>query len=169
MSIIRVQRATPTRTPTSTPVRAPSPTATPTQPFVPTSTPPANPTPTPTPTRTPSATIIVRLRAVNWAWQFVAGTDAYGRAADGSSNFTFKQGQRYELHVFNGGIPDPAFSVHIFSGNSSIGVSGATVDFGPDIVQTFTAPGPGVYAFLCSESACGRGHDTMHGTLTVVP
>lgn len=169
MSIIRVQRGTPTRTPSPTPPPAGgSPTATPTNPAFPTSTPPQT-TPTPTPTQTPGATITVHLRAVNWAWQFVSGADAYGKQADGSSNFTFKKGQRYELHVYNGGIPDPAFPVHIFSGNSAMGVSGGTLNFGPDLVQTFIAPAPGSYVFLCNESGCGRGHDSMHGTFTVIP
>jgi len=149
----------PISTLTPTPV-SPSPTATPTPPG-PTPTPPS--TPTPTPTGAPA--IVIRLRAVDWQWDFY---DVPGQP-DGGPDATLRLGQTYELHVYNGGIPDtPA---HRFSGNSALGISGfgpLEVD-GPEYVVTFRPAVVGAFSYICSESTCGVGHDNMQGLITIRP
>jgi hypothetical protein len=112
-----------------------------------------------------AATIVIRLRAVDWQWDF------YGVPGmpDGGPDATLKLGQTYELHVFNGGIPDTP--PHRFSGNSALGISGfgpLEVD-GPEYVVTFRPTVVGAFSYICSESTCGVGHDDMQGLITVRP
>lgn len=147
-------------TPALTPGLSPTPTPTPPGP---TATPTAPSTPTPTPTSAPA--IVIRLRAVDWQWDF------YGVPGqpDGGPDATLRLGQTYELHVYNGGIPDtPA---HRFSGNSALGISGfgpLEVD-GPEYVVTFRPAVVGAFSYICSESTCGVGHDNMQGLITIRP
>jgi hypothetical protein len=166
--VVGGRRRTPVGTPgvspqpsgTSTPT--PTPTPTPTS-GLPGSTP--TPTRTPTPTPTDSPTIVIRLRAVDWQWDFY---DVPGMA-DGGPDATLKLGQTYELHVYNGGIPDTP--PHRFSGNSALGISGfgPLEAGGPDYVVTFRPAVVGAFSYICSESTCGVGHDDMQGLITVLP
>jgi len=82
---------------------------------------------------------------------------------------TLKLGQTYELHVFNGGIPDTP--PHRFSGNSALGISGfGPLEVGgPEYVVTFRPSVVGAFSYICSESTCGVGHDDMQGLITVLP
>jgi hypothetical protein len=150
------------RTPVGTPGVSPQPSATPTP--TPTST-SGLPGPTPTPTPTDSPAIVIRLRAVDWQWDFY---DVPGMA-DGGPDATLKLGQTYELHVFNGGIPDTP--PHRFSGNSALGISGfgPLEAGGPEYVVTFRPSVVGAFSYICSESTCGVGHDGMQGLITVLP
>ena len=160
------------RAPGGTPGVSPQPSGTPTPTPTPTPTsglPDATPTPTPTRTPTPTPTdspaIVIRLRAVDWQWDF------YGvpGMADGGPDATLKLGQTYELHVFNGGIPDTP--PHRFSGNSALGISGfGPLEVGgPEYVVTFRPAVVGAFSYICSESTCGVGHDDMQGLITVRP
>ena len=148
------------------------PAATPSVPAQPTSTPTPtatgrSPVPTPTPTRAPTSApaIVIRLRAVDWQWDF------YGVPGmpDGGPDATLKLGQTYELHVFNGGIPDTP--PHRFSGNSALGISGfgPLEAGGPEYVVTFRPTVVGAFSYICSESTCGVGHDNMQGLITIRP
>ncbi len=181
--------ATRTRTPTLTPERptvTPTPSRTPTPTATRTRTPtltPESPTVTPTPSRTPTPTatpgsgapIVVRLRAVYWQWDFVAGPNTSTTLPyPGINTITLKQGVAYELHIYNDGpVEDPPLAPHSFSGIASLGVNGAILQTGgAESVQTFTPGQTGDFPFLCTLTECGTGanqHDAMHGVIRVVP
>ncbi len=155
--------ATATRTPSSsTPTRTPPP-PTPTRT-------PASPTPTLTPT--PGVTLI-RLRAVRWAWQWIAGPGT--TPGNPSPSITLKSGQTYSLHVFDGDIDDGVNQPHAFSGILEFSLSGVQLQYyAPDVVQTFTTPvvtQPTTYGFSCTDFYCGpvTRHEGMLGTVVVTP
>lgn len=167
------QRATPTPPNLRTATRGPT--------TVPTRTPPrTTPTPPPTlaPTQTPTSTapIVIRLRAVRWAWQWVAGPGT--SLSNPSSSITLKSGQRYSLHVFDGDISDPNYEPHMFSGVLGL-VSGVQLAYNaPDSVQVFTAPtvtSPAVYPFSCGNDLCVGAtgdltrHENMLGSIVITP
>lgn len=175
-------------TPTATPVgpaptaTRPAPTATPVTPGTPApptatnppaSTPTRTPTATPTRTQTPSGPTIIRLRAVRWAWQWVAGPGT--TPGNPSSSITLRSGRTYELRVFNGDIYDDAYQPHQFSGILEFGVSGTVLPVGgSDYVSTFTAPvvtSSTTYSMSCMEFACGPvdRHEGMLGSIVVIP
>lgn len=175
----------PTNTPfnsppaTNTPFIPPPPTSTPGG-IPPTSTPPAPPPPTltatpiptqvPPPTATPGgSTIPIRLRAVDWQWDFVSGPNISRDATyPGQNTITLHVGQRYELRVYNGGIPGTP--PHDFSGSAALGISGSPLEAGdPDILRSFVPSATGTYEFNCTDSGCGTGHDRMHAFFKVVP
>jgi hypothetical protein len=164
----RGSHAVPTPTPTRTPLRTstPGPSLTPTPSGVlPTSTPFPTGLSTATPTPTDAPAIVIRLRAVDWQWDF------YGLPGrpDGGPNATLRLGQKYELHVFNGGIVDTP--PHQFSGNAALGISGfgPLEAGGPEYVVTFRPTVVGAFSYLCTDSTCGVGHDNMTGLITVLP
>ncbi len=163
---------TPTRTrtsaaPPSTPTRTPPLSATPTA--TRTTTPPL-----PTPTAGPSV-IVVRLRAIYWQWDFVAGPDTSSTAPyPGVNTITLKKGQTYEFHIYNDGpVLEPSLPPHSFSGVAALGLNGAPLETGAtDVVQTITPQVIGDFPYLCTYSDCGTGanqHDAMHGLIRVVP
>ena len=159
--------ATRVATRTNTPTRPPMPSATPT------SAPPA-PTPTATPTP-PAGPVVVKLRAVDWQWDFVQGPNT-GHTAPypGVNTITLTRGVTYEVHVYNDGpVLDPPLPPHAFSGIAALGWNGGELDTGgPELVQTITPNATGDFPFLCTYSDCGTGpdqHDAMHGFVHVVP
>jgi len=175
----------PTNTPfnpppaTNTPFVPPPPTSTPGG-IPPTNTPPPPPPPTltatpiptqvPPPTATPGGTAIaIRLRAVDWQWDFVSGPNiSHNAAYPGQNTITLHVNQRYDLRVYNGGIPGTA--PHNFSGSAVLGISGGNLEAGdPDILRSFVPTAPGTYEFNCTDSGCGTGHDRMHAYFVVVP
>jgi len=160
---------TPTRTPTRTPTSSSfsTPTSVPTVGL-----PTATPTRTPTRTPTQGAATLIRLRAVRWAWQWIAGPGA--TPGNPSSSITLKSGQTYQFHVYNGDIQDDAYQPHYFSGILGM-IPGSQLPYGAaDFVWTFTAPSvssPTNYGFSCMEFGCGpvARHEGMLGTIIVVP
>lgn len=162
----------PTALPTTTPAFG-VPTSTPVPPTATPAGPTATPVP-PTPSRTPTpgAATLIRLRAVRWAWQWVAGPPGY---VSGAPSINLKSGRVYSLHVFNGDIDDPAYAPHWFSGILEFAVSGSQLPIGgADYVVTFTAPTVSVsttYGFSCMEFGCGPvvRHEGMLGTIIVDP
>ncbi len=181
MPIIRIPRRRtggPTPTPTlpgPRPTATPAPTSTlgPTATPGPTSPPPPTPTPTvpaPTPTRTApaptatptvSATIAIRLRGINWQWDF------FGPGKSGGPNITLKRGQPYRIEFFNDGPEDSSF--HTFSGIAALALSAVSVAPGESVMMSFTPAQTGTFPYACTNSSCGVGHDNMEGTVTVVP
>ena len=166
-----IATATPTAAaPTGTATRVPTRTATPTRPPLPTRT--ASPTPTPTP---PAGPVVVRLRAVDWQWDFVQGPNTGNTAPyPGINTITLTRGVTYEFHVYNDGpVLDPPLPPHGFSGIAALGLNGGELDTGgPELVQTITPSATGDFPFLCTFTDCGTGpnqHDAMHGVIHVVP
>lgn len=161
--------ATRTRTPTPTSTR-PAATPTPTSTATPTPVPPATPTATPG-----SSAIVVRLRAVYWQWDFVAGPNTSSTPPyPGVNTITLKKGLTYEFHIYNDGpVLDPPLPPHAFSGVAALGLNGAPLETGAaEIVQTITPNVTGDFPYLCTFSDCGTGpnqHDAMHGVIWVVP
>ena len=161
-------RPAPTSTPATPGTPAPSTATNP-----PASTPTRTPTPTQTRTQTPAGPTIIRLRAVRWAWQWVAGPGA--TPGNPQNSITLKSGRNYELRVFNGDIFDEAYQPHQFSGILEFGVSGAVLPYGgADHVAVFTAPvvtSQTTYSMSCMEFACGPvdRHEGMLGSIVVVP
>ncbi len=160
-----------TRTRTSTPARTATSIATAT----PTST-SLVATATPTPTATPgSSPIVVRLRAVYWQWDFVAGPDTSSTPPyPGINTITLKKGLKYEFHIYNDGpLLEPPLPPHAFSGIAALGLNGATLETGgPETVQTITPNVTGDFPYACTFTDCGTGknqHDAMHGIIRVVP
>ena len=160
--------ATPTPSaPTGTATRAPTRTATATRPPLPTRT-----APTPTP---PAGPVVVKLRAVDWQWDFVQGPDTEKTAPyPGINTITLKRGLTYEFHVYNDGpVLDPPLPPHSFSGIAALGLNGGELDTGgPELVQTITPNVTGDFPFLCTFTDCGTGpnqHDAMHGLVKVAP
>ena len=143
---------------------APSPTMTPSAPpsfSTPTPTPIVPPTPSMTPTAVPAA-ISIRLRGINWQWDF------YGAGlTGGGASITLRSGQSYEIEFFNDGPPDS--SSHTFSGIAPLGLSAVSVAPGESLTRTFTPRQTGTFEFACTNSACGVGHDGMTGNISVVP
>lgn len=170
----RTRTPTPSRTPT--PPRAPSPTPaqTPVSTATTTATPVPSATSTPTATPGPSA-IVVRLRAVYWQWDFVAGPDTSNTPPyPGVNTITLKKGLTYEFHIYNDGpVLDPPLPPHGFSGVAALGLSGASLETGgAESVQTITPNVTGDFPYLCTFTDCGTGanqHDAMHGIIRVVP
>ncbi|MEP6995892.1 MAG: hypothetical protein ABI968_15325 [Acidobacteriota bacterium] len=165
--------------PTNTPFAPPPPTSTPGG-IPPTNTPPPPPPPTltatpiptqvPPPTATPGGTAIaVRLRAVNWQWDYVTGPSiSRDTAYPGQNTVTLRVGQRYDLRIYNGGIPGTA--PHFFGGSAALGLSGGALEAGdPDILRSFVPTVTGTFEFNCTDSGCGSGHDRMHAFIKVVP
>jgi hypothetical protein len=146
--------------------------ATPTQAGAPTHTAtPGPPTATPTATRTPTPAgpTIIRLRAVRWVWQWIQGPGT--TPGNPAPSITLKSGQTYQLHVFNGDIPDDVYQPHQFSGIFGW-FAGATLPYNaPDYVVTIVAPAPGTYMFSCQQNDCGPTvrHEGMVGSIVVVP
>jgi heme/copper-type cytochrome/quinol oxidase subunit 2 len=162
MPVIVGRRRRGTPTPTATGLTPPPPTPTPSSP--PSTATPTTPSSSPTPTPT-AGPIVIRLRAVDWAWQF----EGVPGVPDGDSNATLYVGQTYEIHVYNGGLPENV--PHIFSGIAALGWSGGplVVD-DPDLVTVIhvTSDMAGTaYPYLCTESSCGVGHDWMTGNIII--
>lgn len=155
MPIVRIpRRGTPAASPTATPSAPPS--------FsTPTPTPALPPAPSATPTAVPAA-ISIRLRGINWQWDFYGA----GLTAGGAS-ITLRSGQSYEIEFFNDGPPDSSF--HTFSGIAPLGLSAVSVAPGESITRSFTPRQTGTFEFACTNSACGVGHDAMTGNISVVP
>ena len=127
-----------------------------------------NPT-APSGTPTPGATTLIRLRAVRWAWQWIQGPGT--TPGNPSASITLKTGQTYELHVFNGDIPDDVYLPHWFSGVYGW-IAGSQLPYNaPDYVVTIVAPAPGTYGFSCQEFQCGPTvqHEGMVGSIVVIP
>jgi PKD repeat protein len=159
-----------TATPTQASTAGPSVTGTPTtiSTRTPTRTPTATPSITPTPTTTPSPTPapppFVALRAIQWQWDFFS-TDL---GVNGGSDITLHVGQTYQILVYNDDLPDVT-DEHYFSGVSGIGLTGGPLPQGGALpIQTITPQTAGDYGYLCT-NYCGVGHDSMLGTIHVVP
>jgi PKD repeat protein len=126
--------------------------------FLPTATPTVGPQPTPTPT--PSGPVIVTLNSKQFDWSFNGG----------GATFQATVGTTYQLRISDS---DPSrFEPHGFSGIPALGLSGA--DLTPSgspptvfVTRTFTPTQAGTFAFNCSNSACGIGHDGMIGRIVV--
>jgi len=120
-------------------------------------------------TPTPASATVIRLRAVRWAWQWVQGPGA--NPASPSPEITLKTGQTYEIHVFNGDIPDDVYLPHQFSGIFGW-IPGSQLPYNaPDYVVTVVAPAPGTYGFSCLQFQCGptAQHEGMIGSIVVTP
>jgi len=160
-------RATPTQglTPSATIPQTGTPRATPTRTPSRTPTPSTTATPTVTPTPTPAPPPFIQLRAIQWQWDFFS-TDL---GVDGGNEITLRVGQTYRVMVYNDDLPDVTVE-HYFSGISAIGLSGGPLPQGSTLpIQTITPMVAGDYGYLCTDSSCGVGHDSMVGTIHVVP
>jgi hypothetical protein len=163
----RVRSSTPVATATALPTAGPTRTTTPDLPSpTPTPTPTLTPTTTRTPTRSPTpgnVTISIALRGIPWQWDFYSVPGQ----SDGGPSATLHKGQRYSIHIFNDA---PLGTLgHTFSGIAALGLSSGSIDPGTSFNQTFTPNTLGDFPFLCTESACGVGHDNMLGVIHVVP
>ena len=124
----------------------------------PTPTPPGG-TPTPTPTPTGSSATVVTLVATQFKWSFNGG----------SSSFTMRVGQTYELHISDN---DPVGSPeHGFGGVPGLGIprQSPLTPKAPPVIVTFTPTSGqvGSFGFSCDQSGCGIGHNDMLGVITV--
>jgi hypothetical protein len=128
--------------------------------FLPTPTPTTGPpvTATPTPTPTPSGPQAVTLKAKQFQWDWNAG----------GSSITLHVGTTYTIQISD---TDPrGTNSHGFSGIPALGMAGAILSpGGSGVTRTFTpqANQVGFYAFSCSETGCGTGHNGMLGILEV--
>jgi hypothetical protein len=121
------------------------------------------------------APVVVRLRAVYWQWDFLAGGNTSSTPPyPGINTITLKRGLTYEFHIYNDGpVEDPPLPPHTFSGIAALGLNGAILQTGgTESVQTITPSQIGDFPFLCTLTECGPGanqHDAMHGIVRVVP
>jgi len=128
--------------------------------FLPTPTPTTGPpvTATPTPTPTPSGPQAVTLKAKQFQWDWNAG----------GSSITLHVGTTYTIQISD--TDRPGTNSHGFSGIPALGMAGAILSpGGSGVTRTFTpqANQVGFYAFSCSQTGCGTGHDGMLGILEV--
>ena len=125
----------------------------------PTSGPAATPTPAVTPTPTPGSTQNVTLKARQFQWDWNAG----------GSSIVFHVGTTYNIAISD--VDPRGANAHGFSGVPQLGISGALLSSGGTTIvnRTFTptASQIGFYAFSCTESSCGSGHNDMVGTIQV--
>jgi len=126
--------------------------------FLPTPTPTQGPPPTPTPTPGPSAeTITLKAKQFDWTW----GT--------GGTSVVLHVGTAYTIQITD--TDHSGTNPHGFSGIPALGLAGGTLTpgGGSPMVRTLTPTTSqiGFYAFSCSESTCGTGHDNMLGTIQI--
>jgi hypothetical protein len=108
-------------------------------------------------------TISIAMRGIPWQWDFYSVPGQ----PDGGPSATLHKGQKYSIQIFN----DAPFGTlgHTFSGIAALGLSGGSVDPGTSFTRTFTPNTLGDFPFLCTDSACGVGHDDMSGVIHIVP
>jgi hypothetical protein len=126
--------------------------------FLPTPTPTQGPAVTPTPTPGGSQAITLKAKQFDWTW------------STGGSSVVLHVGTTYTIQISD---TDRAGSnSHGFSGIPGLGLSGSVLSpGGAGVTRTLTPTTAqiGFYAFSCSESTCGDGHDGMLGIVQIAP